>query len=83
MVAVVVLVFQVPEVSQWRNRAFLLLARSLACLAKYRVDLHGGASVESGGVGLDVVQRLSFGVHGQYSDWVTQGAGYRQADVGI
>ncbi|MCP3667184.1 MAG: hypothetical protein GY696_32610 [Gammaproteobacteria bacterium] len=84
MVAVVVLVFQVPEVSQWRSQAFFLLAGSLAFLVKYQADLHVEESVEPVGVGLDVVQRLSFVVQSHHSDWESQGAGgYRQAHVGV
>ncbi len=78
------IVYYHSQVSQWRGQAFLLLAGSLAFLAKYHVaDLHVEESVEAVGVGLDAVQRLSFVVQGHYSDRQTQGAGYRQADVGV
>ncbi len=83
MVALVVLVFQVPEVSQGGSQAFLLLAGSLAFLAKYPANLHVEESVEAVGVGLEAAQRHSFVVQGHNSDRVTQGAGYRQADVGV
>ncbi len=83
MVAVVVLVFQVPKVSQWRFQAFLLLAGSLVYLVKYQADLHVDESVEAVDVGLDVVQWLSFVVQDHYLDRETQAAGYRQADVGV
>ncbi len=83
MVAVALLVLQVPEVSHWRSHTFLLLAGNLAFLAKYHADLHVEESDEAVGVGLDAVQRFSFVVQDHYSDQETQGAGYRQADVGV
>ncbi len=80
---VLLLVFQVPELSQWGSQAFLLLVGSLAFLVHYHADLHVEESVVAVGVGLDAFQSLSFVVQGHNSDWETQGAGYGQADVGV